>query len=165
MLTSLAKNNANTPTGVRIELWKSGVYAFADKPIFGIGYYHWQSFNQKLVDNNLVDPIVFQFGRSHNSFIEELSIKGIIGLTALMTFFLLPMYFSLRGGNLKHDVFIELGVAHITLVMGYCLTQNYINHHSSTLQYLMFVVIFYAMLYNENRTLSSKKIKDKQWKF
>lgn len=146
------KDNANTSTGVRIELWKSGVYAFADKPIFGIGYHNRQSFNQELVDNNLVDPIVLQFGRLHNSFIEELSIKGIIGLTALMVFFLVPIYFFLRRGNLKHDVFAQLGVAHITLVMGYCLTQNYINHHSGMLQYLMFIIIFYAMFYNENRT-------------
>jgi O-antigen ligase len=84
-----------------------------------------------------VDPIVLQFGRSNNSFIEELSIKAITGFTALITVFLVPMYFFLRGGNLKHDVFIQLGVAHITLIMGYCVTQNYINHHSSILQCLL----------------------------
>jgi O-antigen ligase len=153
------KGNANTSTGVRLELWKSGLYAFTAKPIFGIGYQNRQSFNQKLVHNNLVDPIVLKFNRLHNSFIEELSIKGIIGLTALMIFFLVPMYFFLRRGNIKHDVFAQLGVAHITLVMGYCLTQNYINHHSGILQYLMFVIIFYAMLYNEDSTLSPDKIK------
>jgi O-antigen ligase len=156
------KNSADTSTSIRIELWKSGLYAFADKPIFGIGYHNRKNFYQELVDKKLVDPIVLQFGRSHNSFIEELSIKGIIGLTALMLFFLVPMYFFLRRGNLKHDVFAQLGVAHITLVMGYCLTQNYINHHSGMLQYLMFVVIFYAMLYNEKKTLSSETIKAKQ---
>jgi len=144
-------NKTNTSTGIRLEMWKSGVYAFTAKPIFGIGYQNRQSFNQELVDNNLVDPIVLQFSRLHNSFIEELSIKGIIGLTALMIFFTGPMYLFLRGGNIKHDIFAQLGVAHITLVMGYCLTQNYINHHSGMLQYLMFVVIFYAMLYHENK--------------
>ncbi|WP_157823279.1 O-antigen ligase family protein [Psychromonas sp. MB-3u-54] len=144
------ENNANTSTGARIEMWKSGLYAFTAKPIFGIGYQNRQSFNQALVDNNLVDPIVLRFNRLHNSFIEELSIKGIIGLTALMAFFLVPMYFFLRRGNIKHDIFTQLGVAHIILVMGYCLTQNYINHHSGMLQYLMFTIIFYAMLYNEN---------------
>ncbi len=156
------KNNANTSTGIRLELWKSGVYAFASEPVFGIGYQNRHSFKQALVDNNLVNPIVLQFRRLHNSYIEELSIKGLIGFAALMLFFLVPIYFFLRRGNIKYNVFTQLGVAHITLVMGYCLTQNYINHHSGMLQYLMFVIIFYAMLYNENSTLSPEQIKAKQ---
>jgi len=156
------KMKKGNSSGARIEMWKSGVYAFTAKPIFGIGYQNRQSFNQELVDNNLVDPIVLQFSRLHNSFIEELSIKGIIGLTALMIFFLVPMYFFLRRGKIKHDIFVQLGVTHIILVMGYCLTQNYINHHSGMLQYLMFVIIFYAMLYNESSTLSPEQKKAKQ---
>lgn len=150
------KDNANTSTGARLEMWKSGIYAFTAKPVFGIGYQDRQSFNQALVANNLVDPIVLQFNRLHNVFIEELSIKGIIGLMTLMIFFLVPMYLFLRRGNINDNVFAQLGVAHITLVMGYCLTQNYINHHSGILQYLMFIIIFYAMLHNENdRSLSN----------
>ncbi len=157
-LTQLAeKNYTNTSSGARLEMWKSGLYAFSSKPIFGIGYQNRQNFNQELVNNNLVDPIVLKFGRLHNSFIEELSIKGIIGLTALMLFFLVPMYVFLLRGNIKNNTFSQLGVVHIILVMGYCLTQNYINHHSGILQYLMFIIIFYAVLHNENNTLLTKK--------
>ena len=154
-LTQLTeKNNANTSSGTRVELWKSGLYAFASKPIFGVGYQDRQSFKKKLVANNQVDKIVLSFSRLHNSFIEELSIKGIIGFTALMIFFLIPFYLFLARGNIKNNVFSQLGVAHIILVMGYCLTQNYINHHSGMLQYLMFVIIFYAMLHNEKEQLA-----------
>ena len=156
---STEKNIANTSSGARLEMWESGLYAFSSEPIFGIGYQNRQHFNQKLVDNKLVDPIVLQFGRLHNSFIEELSIKGLIGIIALMFFFLGPMYLFLFRGNIKHNIFSQLGVVHITLVMGYCLTQNYINHHSGMLQYLMFIIIFYAMLDNENSNLPPEKIK------
>lgn len=157
-----ALNELNHPTekmaldnssGARLEMWKSGLYAFSSKPIFGIGYQNRQHFNQELVEKKLVDPIILKFVRLHNSFIEELSVKGIIGFTALMLFFLVPFYFFLLRGNIKSNVFSQLGVVHITLVMGYCLTQNYINHHSGMLQYLMFSIIFYAALHNENNKL------------
>jgi len=153
------KHNANTSTGARIEMWKSGIYNFIDHPLFGTGYQERQKYNQILVDNNLVDPIVLNFGRLHNSYIEELSIKGIIGFTALMLFFYFPLYLFLSRGNIKNNVFSQLGVVHIALVMSYCLSQNYINHHSGMLHYLMYTIIFYAMLHHQENSHLSENSK------
>ena len=124
----------------------------------GIGYQNRQRFKQELVDNNKIEPVVLKFSRLHNSFIEELSIKGIIGFLTLI-FFLAPAFFVLRRGNIKNNVFSQLGVVHITLVMGYGLTQNHINHHFGMLQYLMFVIIFYSLLYDKNQKPTPHKIK------
>ena len=148
------QNNANTSSGARIEMWKSGLYAFASKPVFGIGYENRKAFSQKLVDEKKVDPIVLEFTRLHNVYIEELAIKGIIGFIALMFFFLAPLYFMFIKGDLKNNIFSQLGVTHVVLVMGYCLTQNYINHQSGMMQYLMFIVIFYTMLDNKTEKIN-----------
>ena len=151
------QNNSNSSLGARVEMWKSGIYNFIENPIFGTGYKDRQKYNQTLVDKKLVAPIVLKFGRLHNSYIEELSIKGVIGLTTLMLFFCLPLYFFIFKRDVKNSVFAQLGVAHITLVMGYCMTQNYINHHSGMLHYLMYTIIFYAMFLHTNQTSVSEK--------
>tara|TARA_R110001583_G_scaffold41292_2_gene131494 strand:- start:1039 stop:2265 length:1227 start_codon:yes stop_codon:yes gene_type:complete len=151
------KNNSNSSLGARIEMWKSGVYNFIENPIFGIGYKDRQKHNQDLVQRKLVDPVVLKFNRLHNSYLEELSIKGAVGLITLMLFFCISLYFFISKGNVKHNAFAQLGIAHIILVMGYCLTQNYINHHSGILQYLMYTIIFYSIFYHNNLTSLSKK--------
>lgn len=145
------KKNNNTSTGARLEMWKSGIYNFIENPIFGIGYESRQKHNQDLVERKLIDPVVLKFSRLHNSYFEELSIKGIFGFTALMLFFCVPLYLFMSKGNAKNSVFAQLGIAHIILVMGYCLTQNYINHHSGMLQYLMYTIIFYSIFYHHNQ--------------
>lgn len=153
------KDYSTSSIGIRIEMWKSGVYNFIENPLFGIGYKDRQKHNQTLVDKKLVNSIVLEFSRLHNSYIEELSIKGIIGLATLMLFFCLPLYFFISKRNVKNSVFAQLGIAHITLVMGYCLTQNYINHHSGILHYLMYTIIFYTVFFHTNQVSVSDKNK------
>jgi len=144
------KSDSRSSLGARIEMWKSGYYTFLDNPVFGVGYAERQNYKQNLVDRGLVKPIALQFSRLHNNYIEELSIKGIIGFITLMLFFGMPLYLFIVRGNIKKDIFTQLGVAHILLVMGYCLTQNYINHHSGILHYLMYTVIFYSLVFQKN---------------
>ena len=72
-------------------------------------------------------------------------------------FFGVPLYLFFMRGDIKNDVFTQLGLAHILLVMGYSLTQNYINHHSGMLHYLMYTIIFYTLVYRLNHTLVPKR--------
>lgn len=146
------QHQTNTSTGIRIELWKSGFYSFIENPIFGTGYQDRRDHKLQLIEKDLVDPVALMYSRLHNSYLEELSIKGTIGFIALMLFFSVPLYLFITKGNSKNCVFTQLGISHIILVMGYCLTQNYINHHSGMLHYLMYTIIFYVMLYQQLNT-------------
>jgi len=150
------QGDSRSSLGARIEMWKSGYYTFIENPIFGIGYEVRQDYKQSLVDRELVGPIVMQFTRLHNSYMEELSIKGIIGFATLLLFFGWPLYLIFKRGDLKYDVFTQLGVAHILLVMGYSVTQNYINHHSGMLHYLMYTIIFYSLVRANQKNFSPK---------
>jgi len=158
-ITQISENNDNnSSTGARLEMWKSGIYIFIDNPLFGIGYQDRQENNRRLVDEGLVDPIVLEYRRLHNSFIEELSMKGLIGFIALMAFFCTPLYLFIVEKDVKNNAFSQLGIAHIILVMSYCFTQNYINHHSGMLQYLMYTTIFYVMVYQHKKPAQLNKV-------
>jgi len=141
------QSDSESSLGARIEMWKSGYYTFIENPVFGIGYEVRQDYKKNLVERGLVAPVVLKFTRLHNSYMEELSVKGVIGLITLLLFFGVPLYLIFKRGDLKNDIFTQLGVAHILLVMGYSVTQNYINHHSGMLHYLMYTIIFYSLVY------------------
>ena len=145
------QDNSDSSLGARIEMWKSGFYTFVENPVFGVGYKDRQAYKQQLVDRGLVEPVVLKYTRLHNSYMEELSIKGAIGFITLLLFFGWPLYLIFKRGDLKNDVYTQLGVAHILLVMGYSVTQNYINHHSGMLHYLMYTIIFYSLVFQKNK--------------
>lgn len=148
-LQRYSKQQANSSSGVRLELWKSGLYSLADKPIFGQGYDGIKIAKKKQVAEGKVDSIILNFARAHNNYLEEASIKGGLGLTALLAIFLLPLrylYQNYRQSLTPEGRFIaQLGMAHIVLVMGYCLTQNYLNHHTGILQFIVYTVLLLAM--------------------
>jgi len=148
------QGDSRSSLGARIEMWKSGYYTFIENPVFGIGYEGRQAYKKSLVDRGVVAPIVVRYTRLHNSYMEELSVKGIIGFATLLLFFGWPLYLICKRGNLKHDVFTQLGVVHILLVMGYSVTQNYINHHSGMLHYLMYTIIFYSLIHLQVKSKS-----------
>jgi len=151
-LTKISEQgDSRSSLGARIEMWKSGYYTFIEYPLFGIGYKERQHYKKVLVEKGVVEPIVLKYTRLHNSYMEELSVKGAIGFITLLLFFGWPLYLIFKRGDLKNDVFTQLGVAHILLVMGYSLTQNYINHHSGMLHYLMYTIIFYSLIFHKNK--------------
>ncbi len=151
-------------SGIRLELWKSGLYSIADKPIFGHGYDGVKIARKKQVTEGKVAPVILQFDRLHNNYLDEASTKGSLGLIALLALFLIPLryfYQHHRQSLTPESRFIaQMGIAHIVLVMGYCLTQNYINHHSGILQFIVYTVILIAMSYTQQRKNNNLKCTD-----
>jgi O-antigen ligase len=132
----------NTSLGIRIELWKSAIYSFIEKPIIGQGLNNIEESKRIQIEQGLVDPLVLNSTRAHNQFLEEMQTKGLIGLTALLTLFFVPLltFRKLYNKN-KHNYFALMGEVHIILIMGFCLTQHYLNHHSGLLVFTFGTVI------------------------
>lgn len=140
-------DNYQNSIGARAEMWKSAWYSFSEKPIFGPGFPGREASKLKQVELQLVDPIVEDYGRAHNQYLEELSTKGLVGFAALMAIFLVPLRVfrqRLASKQKKQQYIAVCGVAHVLLVAGYCLTQNYLNHNSGIIFYCILTVILLA---------------------
>lgn len=142
---------ANTSVGARFEMWKSAWYSFREHPLFGTGFPGRVEAQAKQVELQLVDPIVQHYGRAHNQYLEALSTKGILGLTALLAIFVLPLkqfYRRLSIKSQQQSLMALCGITHVLQVMGYCLTQNYLNHNSGIIFYSFLTVVFLAVTLN-----------------
>ncbi len=151
-ITLYQHNHANTSSGNRLEMWKSAIYTGLDHPIFGAGHEGVQTQKAEQVKQGLVIKGVLRFKRAHNQYLEELQTKGLVGVLALLVLFLVPLrwfYKKLRLGialaNSQLKALSLMGCMHILMIMGFCLTQHYLNHHSGILVFSFGLAILAAL--------------------
>jgi O-antigen ligase len=68
-----------SPIGLRLEMWKAGVLAIKEHPLTGIGIGNTQQWYQSLISEQRVSPVLAQFKHFHNSYIDTLASKGVLG--------------------------------------------------------------------------------------
>lgn len=158
------KENSDTSSGARLEMWKSALYSFMDHPITGYGHTRLNEAKKQQIEENLVDSVILKYSRAHNQYLEELQSKGLIGLSGLTLLFGIPFCLFTRylTSNVRQDktnstLFFSslMGISHLLLVAGFALTQHYLNHHSGILMFCFGLVIFSALTIHQ---ASSKTI-------
>ncbi|CDU10819.1 conserved membrane hypothetical protein [Vibrio coralliirubri] len=142
-----SSTNAFTSVGIRLNLWKSASITFLENPLVGAGIDGRLEKRKSLGDAGIIDKQVSRMTyHEHNQFLEAASVTGIIGLSALITIFLVPLFLffkilnrSSSSENAKN--FSLLGIVSVVLMIGYCLTQAFFNHNSGTIFYLVWTSI------------------------
>lgn len=72
--------------GQRLRLWKLGIRVWLKRPIFGWGNDAIREPMQSMKTPDVVKGEDGSIDRSHNQLIDELSMRGIVGLSSFMTF-------------------------------------------------------------------------------
>lgn len=137
----------------RLELWKAGILAIQEKPIFGWGNEGSKKHRLEQGKQGILPEHTANSGHAHNQYINDTLERGVIGLFALLGIFLLPLwqYFKAYRQNRDHleiKLLATLGIIHITSVMSYGLTQVFFAHNSGNMFYFFLTVLFYAMILN-----------------
>jgi O-antigen ligase len=153
------KGTDYTSVNSRVMMWQSGLNAFKYKPILGWGdlvaiksYFpsQWSELNK--LDN---------FNHLHNEYIDALAKKGLVGFTALMALYLIPLYYFIGLMRTRQaDVmpFAAAGVVLIVCVMTFGLTQCFLAHNSGTTVFVFYLVIIKA--YCRNIVAAREKVDD-----
>lgn len=140
----------NASFGTRVKMWQNGVDAFKSKPILGWGSltaiknnYPAEWFELNNYDSTL--------NHLHNEYIDALAKKGLVGFTALMAMYLIPLYYFIGLMRTRQaDVmpFAAAGVVLILCVMVFGLTQCFLAHNSGTMVFVFYLVIIKAYCRN-----------------
>ncbi|WCE29861.1 O-antigen ligase family protein [Vibrio sp. SCSIO 43137] len=146
-----------TSTGIRIELWKSSIYSFLDKPLFGQGFDGTMEAKKKQFSEGKVTEAALGSRRAHNQFFEDMQTKGSLGIIVLISMFYFPyrVFKKIYKGSttsIESRYFALMGICHIALVIGYSMTQHYLNHHSGIILYTMGTVILASLCLPEKKT-------------
>ena len=145
--------DVDTPVGLRLEMWKSALYSFREKPIFGTGEYGNKAYKEQQIQQGLVNSKIITFGHAHNEILTALSHRGLIGFLSLLCIYLVPLrffskvLFSQQSALDPRKKIIALGGCLIPLsYFSYGLTQSMFHHNSGSTIYPFFIIIYWAAL-------------------
>jgi len=108
-------DTSRTSNGLRMEMWKSGIKAASDSPLFGYGYRNANKIASEYASNN--NKRIKEFSHLHNEYITNLVSAGIVGLIALLTLLMTPLIYFYK--NLKDERSYYYAVMGILLCSGY----------------------------------------------
>lgn len=146
----LENNNGSTSLGARFDMWKSAWFGIQEKPVFGWGLEGVKEMRQKHLQQGLISAEAASYVHAHNQFLHDASVRGLVGLAALLAVFFVPLVAFMRNvkhatvGSLQH-LWNVLGISHILLTMSYCLSQAFFMHNSGTMFYFMTLAFFWGL--------------------
>lgn len=101
-LSSISMRDGTVIT--RLIGWRAALSGFKDNPIFGVGL---ENFN--VVFNKYFNPIYYTyapsepyFDRAHNSYLDRLSMTGLLGLAAFLALIGVLIFYLVRGWRFGH---------------------------------------------------------------
>ena len=148
---------ANSSSGVRLEMWKASFEVIKENPIIGVGEDNYAKHQKKLIDQGKIDKFAGNFLHPHGEYITSLVEQGAIGLLAFIFVLLAPIMLFLN--IIKHSLFnyqervLAASGMLIVLHFGfYSFTATVFAHQSTALFYAVFLSIVVGLVSMKNRS-------------
>ncbi|MGY5651362.1 O-antigen ligase family protein [Vibrio cincinnatiensis] len=158
------QENKYSSLGIRLELWKNAWLTFKESPLIGVGEVERYTIQKRFGDQGLIDYKVAHkfFSHAHNQYLDDLSIRGIIGFIALLVLFITPIMLSssryLNIITMEHQLLQQLMVVHILLFSFYQMTQAMFSHNSGTIFFSLMTMSIFSLI---NRAISQQPLTEK----
>jgi len=136
-------------TEIHLEMWRAARYFFPDHPILGVGPGNYQAAAEKYAQEGKVNPAIAEHGHPHNSFLEALYSKGIIGLISLLLLLYYPFYILFKTRNQSRSS-ASPGMLHIIGISAFSLfdaSPILFNNYTSIL--LLGIAVFFSHHLNQ----------------
>ncbi|WP_429010826.1 O-antigen ligase family protein [Aeromonas allosaccharophila] len=141
-------NNYTSSWGLRLMAWRSAWAGFAEHPLLGVGLDGFKAIQQQQLLDGIVDSYYVNYGmyHAHNQFMQNMVVRGVLGLIAAFAILVYPMVFFWQKSNLMSVGFI------VTLGVFICaLTDVPIEHQNSL--YIYLISLFFICFINEGKTI------------
>ena len=141
--------NFSGSTEVHLEMWRAAKYFFPDHPILGVGPGNYQATAKKYAREGKVNPAIGDHSHPHNSFLEALYSKGIIGLVTLLLLLYYPFYIMFKTRKQSRSS-ARLGMLHIIGISIFSLfdaSPIIMNNYTSIL--LLGIAVFFSHHINQ----------------
>ncbi|WP_168013129.1 O-antigen ligase family protein [Halomonas salinarum] len=146
----------NTSVGYRFEMWKGATVLFLERPLLGWGDSGYSQRMNELADEGVIIETSARFGHPHNEFMDAAAKRGLLGIVALLTLYLIPMrLFAKRqgDGDAATNALATAGVLLPVAFIDYGLTQAFLSHNSGTMMYAFLLISVWAVLRQREREL------------
>ena len=156
--TSWVQNgHANTSSGARLEMWKASFEVIKENPIIGVGEDNYAKHQKRLIEQGKIDKFAGNFRHPHGEYITSLVEQGLIGLLAFLLVLFTPImfFFNIIKRNLfnyQERVLTASGMLVGLHYLFYSFTSGVFDHQSTTLFYVVFMVIIFGLIESNSRT-------------
>ncbi len=141
--------NTRTPTGERLDMWRTAAEVFINAPMVGVGKSHYLEYQKTQIDNHRVSEHLIGKNQAHNGYLDAAARRGIIGVAALCMFLFLPILVAWPYWRSDNSTIRGYAGALICLSFSFScfnLTQSMFNHNSGIIMYLIFMVTLISAL-------------------
>lgn len=131
--------------GIRLEMYRAGLKAFADAPLIGYGYYNSNIAASRYATTKAASMQMARYWHLHNEYITTMVNAGTLGLIALILLYMLPLRIFLK--KLKHKNTSKYSAMGIFLITSYALLDMVHGEFGYEYETLWFIVILaYALM-------------------
>jgi len=139
-LTQNKKNNPNSSTGIRLQIWNEGLYLIKDKPIFGYGTGDVKDVLMQQYKAKQIDRAYNLNLNAHNQFIQISIAVGLIGLLIFLSAF----YWGIKLSVTQNNYFL---LAFIILSIIFMLPESMLENQAGTISFSLFFSLLNQNIY------------------
>ena len=131
----------------RLEMWRTGLRAFAAHPVIGIGLGEFGEYTRQEIAAGRTNPVIGRYNQPHNEYVEAAATGGLPGLLVLLAVFLVPLRFFFRHAlDPDEDIALaaSVGLALVCLYM-LCAMTDAVFYRVMTQSFYFFLVLGMAV--------------------
>ncbi|WP_426071424.1 O-antigen ligase family protein [Janthinobacterium sp. DSP2-3-3] len=149
--------NIYSSVGQRVEMWRSALRMSDDNLLLGIGRNGYLQQKQELAAEGKLNAVARDFTNAHNDYIDSLVKRGMLGLSALLVLFFLPLRLftqALReaGNGQATQSYALAGVILLSCYITFGLTTNSLTLNIGIIMLVFPMVILWSLLRHQKRT-------------
>ncbi|MCC7598309.1 O-antigen ligase family protein [Janthinobacterium sp. FW305-129] len=147
-------DNVTTSIGQRMEMWRTAIDMYQQRPWTGLGRNGYMEQKSMLVDEGKANVAIRRHTNAHNDYLDTLVKRGIIGVMALLALFLVPLLLfarALRQSAPAAQPYALAGVVLCTCYMIFGLTTSSLTLNIGIIMLTFPMVILWAMLRQQER--------------
>lgn len=138
-----------TSVGLRLDMWKTGLTAFQQSPLIGVGPKGYKLIESEMIASGTVHPYIAHFRHLHNQFIDVLAKSGLVGLAGYLSMLAIPCVLFLRHLRSPSMAVRALAVAGACFMLGHAtfnLTQSLLERNIGVMMFAFMPVFLWSML-------------------
>lgn len=143
--------------GQRLEMWRAALRMSDENLLLGIGRNGYLEQKQEMAAEGKMNAVTRDFTNAHNDYIDSLVKRGLLGLSALLALFFLPLILftqALRNkanGQQTTQPYALAGVILISCYITFGLTTNSLTLNIGIIMLVFPMVILWALLRQQER--------------
>lgn len=140
--------------GGRLEMWRANLQFFASSPLLGVGEYQGMALKKALAEAGMMSEVAASYSHAHNEYIDALGLRGLVGFTALLAAYLVPLclFVAKLGSSHKSWRVRSYALAGALIPLSYmifALTDAMFSNNIGVMLYVFPIAFFWAAVQRE----------------